>query len=216
MMKKLFSIAACLCLVAGALTGCGSPKASPEDSAMALFDLYILRDTASAQEIGLPTDVLESALQTMDSATEETLKDNLATAGLTISDEKLSKIIDARKEAMKKLSASAQVSEKPDKNSAVVTLSVTWYDETALDTAAAEKALEVVQSENLTDVDEALERATELYADNLVEAYQNVEIQEGTREVQAVFVVTDNQFWFPENPSSFGYDLGSTVCGLSS
>lgn len=82
----------------------------------------------------------------------------------------------------------------------------TYIDETGIDQKAADDAVDEVQGLGITSQSELLNKATELYINNLVEGFKNAEPSTETVSKTFAFKKDKAGYWMPE--SSTDYILG--------
>ena len=193
------------------LTGCSKPTLTPEESILALYNLYILEDSAGVLELGMSENDVTSVLASYDQALTESLKTNISSAGLVMEDSEIAKIVTARKTALKTMTATCELVSS-DEESAVVLLKTTYFDETALDEKAANDALTASQESDATTEEALLAVATKAYAQNLIDGYHAVAPSADYREIVIECTFKDN-VWLPSDMSAFGRDLGIAISG---
>lgn len=161
--KKSLILSLVLLFIPIMVIGCSSkPKVSADETAKILFDFYIKGDQESLSKIKISKEQIEEVSKMQKDKTISTLKTNLRSTGLKVNDEQVNKIYTARVSALKKLSAKTEVVSQDDE-SAHVKLKATYIDEVGLDKKAATDAVEEVKKMNLTDRQEALNKATDIY-----------------------------------------------------
>ncbi|ADF98159.1 putative lipoprotein [Clostridium botulinum F str. 230613] len=187
--KKSLILSLVLLFIPIMVIGCSSkPKVGADETGKILFDFYIKGDQESLSKIKISKDQIEEISKMQKDKTISTIKTNLATAGLKVNDEQIKQIYAARVSALKKLSAKAEVVSQDDK-SAQVKLKATHIDEVALDEKAATDAVEEVKKMNLTDRQEALNKATDIYIKNLIKSYENVKPSSDMKEQTFKFII---------------------------
>ncbi len=210
-MKKICSIMITLCLAVSLLAGCGKEKPTAIDSVKAIYDLYILGDSTGAAALGMSDEEIAEATAAYDEALTATIRANFSASGLEIDDETVDAICQARKEALSHMHAEYTLTSE-ENDTAVVTLSTTYFDEVTLDTDAAYGARDEADAEGFTDYDEYLSFIMETYTQNLIEGYQNVTPSEDTKDIVVNCIIINNT-WLPEDMAAFGSELGLTVAG---
>lgn len=210
-MKKLYIALMSFCLLLPALSGCGRPKPTAADSVRAIYDLYIRRDFSGVKKLGMTDEDITNALSTYDNALTETIRSNFSASGLEIDDETVERICQARIDALSRMKADFTVTSE-ENDTAVVTLSTTYFDEVALDTEAAYRAREDAEAAGFTDYDEYSNFIMENYTQNLIEGYKEVTPTEARKEIDVNCIIINNA-WLPENMASFGSQLGLSVSG---
>lgn len=210
-MKKIYVLLLTLSMVVSLLSGCGKGKPTAADSVKAIYDLYILRDTTGVTALGMSQADITNALNAYDQALAQTIRSNFSTSGLEMDDETIADICKARVKALSKMNAEFKVSSQKD-DTAIVTLSTTYFDEVALDTDAAYDAREAADAKNFTDYDAYLNFIMETYTQNLIAGYENVTPSEDRKEIVVTCTIIDNM-WLPEDMATFGNELGLTISG---
>ncbi|NFL97274.1 DUF5105 domain-containing protein [Clostridium botulinum] len=211
--KKSLILSLILLFIPIMVIGCSSkPKVSADETAKILFDFYIKGDQESLSKIKISKDQIEEISKMQKDKTISTIKTNLATAGLKVNDEQIKQIYAARVSALKKLSAKAEVVSQDDK-SAQVKLKATHIDEVALDEKAATDAVEEVKKMNLTDTQEALNKATDIYIKNLIKSYENVKPSSDMKEQTFKFIIKEKT-WIAEDMKNFGEGIVKLTSGI--
>ena len=210
-MKKYIKSLFLFCLSAIIMTGCSSPKMGASDSVLAIYNLYVKGDSEGVLKLGMKQEDVNSNLTSYDVSLMDQLKTSMTSAGLTIEDTVLTEIIEARKTALKTMTASCELVSS-EKETAVVLLKTTYFDEAALDEKAANDAIAKAQESGSTDADEMLTLATGYYAQNLIDSYRAVTPSEDMKEL-TVNCVLSGGVWLPEDVKVFGEELGSVITG---
>ena len=210
-MKKIFIFCLMGCLLAASLTGCGKKAPDPIPYIKAIYNLYILGDTKEAEELGLSTEQITTARETYKQALSDNLRENFKTSGLDVSNEDIDAIVEARADAMSRMSA-AYVSTQTSKTTAEVTIMVSYFDEVALDTAAAEDALAAADDEVFASTEEHKAFVTKTYIANLISAYKTLSPSVECKNIVVSCVLADGH-WYPENADQFYGELALTICG---
>ena len=206
-MKKIFPILLCTLL----LTGCNGPKKSAADSIQAIYELYILGNTEGIISLGMSEEDINNARQTYDDSLKETIRANFSASGQEISEDVLNELFEARKTALSKMSASAEVvSESSGK--ATVVVHTTYFDEHDLDSDAFYQARETARQNSFPTVEDQKAFLMDTYTQNLIAAYQNVEPSQETTDITVECVIQNNT-WVPANMASFGSDLALAIAG---
>ena len=209
-MKKIYAIIFILCLLP-ILSGCGKAKPTAADSVQAIYDLYIMRKTAGAAKLGMTEEDITNALASYDNALSQTIRSNFSDSGLEISDETMNEICQARRDALARMQAKCTLSSVEDQT-ALVTLSTTYFDEDTLDKDAAYNAREEADAAGFTNYDEYLNYIMEAYTRNLIDGYKSVVPSEDTKDISVTCIIVNNT-WLPEDMTSFGSQLGAAVSG---
>ncbi|WP_055666946.1 hypothetical protein [Desnuesiella massiliensis] len=211
--RSLLLILMSLLLIPTVLIGCSSkPKIGPDETAQILFDFYIKGDQSGLSKISINKDMADETKKIQKDATIKKIKDQFKAGGLTIKDDQVEELYKVRSEALKGLSATAEVVSKTD-TTAEVKLKSKYIDEVALDEKAADDAVKQVEKLQLKDEKDALNKLTEQYIKNLVEAYKNVKPAEGTKEKTFKFKVQE-KIWLAEDMKEFGAGIAAIAIGL--
>ncbi len=210
-MKKYLSSLLIICMTMLTLTGCSKPALAPEESIMALYDLYILENSAGVLELGMSEEDVTKVLTSYSQALTDSLTANITSAGLTMEETEIAEIVEARKAALKTMTATCELVSSGEE-SAVVLLKTTYFDEKALDEKAANNALIASQESDSTDETELLSIATKAYAQNLIDGYLAVTPSSDYKEIVIDCTFKDN-VWLPSDMSAFGKDLGIAISG---
>ncbi len=154
---------------------------------------------------------INAARETYDASLKETIRTNFAASGQEIDEQSLDELCEARKTALSKMSATAEiVSESEGK--ATVVVHTTYFDEFDLDADAYYDAKETAQQGNFSTAEEQHIFLMDVYTQNLIEAYRNVMPSEKTTDIMVDCVIQNNT-WVPANMSSFGSDLALAITG---
>ena len=210
-MKKYLSSLLKICMAILSLTGCGKPSLTPEESVMALYDLYILENSEGVLSLGMTKEDVTNVLNSYNQALTDSLTANITSAGLTMDDATIAEIVSARKTALKNMTATCELVSS-DEESAVVLLKTTYFNEKKLDKKAANNALDASQEADSTDEAELLAIATNAYAKNLIDGYLSVTPSSDYKEIIVNCTFKDN-VWLPDDMSAFGKDLGIAISG---
>lgn len=210
-MKKILSTLLLLCISILALTGCSGPKLDAAETVSAFYCLYVLGDSSQILELGLTEEDAASLLNSYDEALMTTLRNNITASGLTIEDSVIAEIVAARKDALKAMTGSTTLI-SAEKDTAVVALNTTYFNEKELDERAANDAIESIDALDSTDYEELLAAASEAYAQNLIKEYRSVAASEDTKEITVECKLTDN-IWLPSDMAGFGEELGLVISG---
>ena len=211
--RSLVLILMSLLLIPTVLIGCSSkPKVGPDETAQILFNFYINGDDSGLSKITVTKDMAEETKKIQKEATITNIKNQFKAGGLTVKDEQLEEIYKVRSEAFKRLSATAEVVSKTD-TTAEVKLKSKYFDEVALDEKAANDAVKQVEKLQIKDQKEILNKLTEQYINNLIEAYKKVQPAEGTKEKTFKFKA-EKKVWLAEDMKEFGTGIGTMVIGL--
>ena len=210
-MKKILSVLLCICLCSAAPIGCGEPRIDAASSVKAIYDLYILDDTSGIFSLGMTQEDVASAQAAYDSSLKEAIRANFAASGQEIDEDVLDNLYSARKKALSKMTASAEIIEKSG-NKATVVLHTTYFDESALDEDAFYRAKEAAQQGNFASIGQQQEFLMDTYSSNLIQAYEKITPSADTRAISVECVVQD-KIWMPANMSSFGGALAKAIAG---
>ena len=211
-MKKYVSLLLfSMCLCAAFLSGCGEPKKNAADSVRAIYDLYILGDTQGITSLGMTEEDINTARRTYDESLKETIRANFAASGQEREEQVLDEICYARKAALAKLKATAEIVSETD-GKATVVIHTTCFDESELDTDAFFAAKEEARHNSFATTEEQNRFLMDTYTENLIAAYQEVTPSEKTTDI-SVDCVIQNNTWVPANMSSFGSDLALAITG---
>ena len=215
--KKLIMVLVSMLMLVTMIAGCGQKIEPPELVAEAYYDLIVYGDTSKLETMGFAADDVNTIKEQRESQVKTTIKNTFSVSGLKISDEQLNKVMQAQLDAMKKVTCTVEPVSS-DKETAVVTLKTNYVSITEVDQKAAEDAIAEVQAMNLTTQQEVLDKATELYINKLIEALNNIQPSTETVEKNVtlklqVFDVSGKtkKMWSPENPVTFGNDIGTMV-----
>lgn len=210
-MKKICTLIFGMFLCSAFLTACGKPENNAASSVKAIYDLYILGDTEGVASLGMSEEDIRSAQTAYDDSVKETIRSNFSASGQEIDDETLDELCAARKDALSKLSANAEITFESEGKTTVV-LSTTYFDEAALDEDAFYSAREAANQAGLATLEEQQVFLMQTYTRNLIAAYQAVTPSEDTTDITVECVIQDNS-WVPANMSSFGSDLALAITG---
>ena len=210
-MKKFCSFLLFMCFSIAFLSGCTGPKKNAADSIKAIYELYILGDTKGIASLGMTEEDINAAKETYDASLKETIRANFSASGQEIEEDVLEELCEARKAALAKMSATAEVVSESE-GKATVVVHTTYFNEFNLDEDAYYSARETAQQSNFPTTEERQVFLMDIYSKNLIEAYRNVTPSEKTIDI-TVDCVIQNNTWVPANMSSFGSDLALAITG---
>lgn len=210
-MKKFCTILWAFLLCSAVLIACGEPENNAASSVKAIYDLYILGDTEGISSLGMSDEEIKSAQTSYDNSVKETIRANFSASGQEIDEDTLTDLCNARKEALSKLEASAEITSESE-GKATVVLHTTYFDESGLDEDAFYAAREAANQSGLATIEEQQVFLMKTYTQNLITAYQNVTPSSDTTDITVECVIQDNS-WVPANMSSFGADLALAITG---
>ncbi len=210
-MKKFCSFLLFMCFSIAFLSGCTEPKKNAADSIKAIYELYILGDTKGITSLGMTEEDINAAKETYDASLKETIRANFSASGQEIEEDVLEELCEARKAALAKMSATAEVVSESE-GKATVVVHTTYFNEFNLDEDAYYSARETAQQSNFPTTEERQVFLMDIYSKNLIEAYRNVTPSEKTIDI-TVDCVIQNNTWVPANMSSFGSDLALAITG---
>lgn len=175
------------------------------------YDLYITGDLESAKASGYTDSQIESSLSIYTNSMKSSLRSSFESNGLTVEEEDLERICTARVAALNKLSAEFDIIDKTDEKISIK-ITTTYFDEAALDMAAANIALEAINAEDYSVQEEYMSALTNEYINQLIASYDTMVPSEDTKELEASCSKSFNQ-WLPNDVGTFASDLGLTVSG---
>lgn len=210
-MRKKYIVQFGLCLLLALCSGCGKVKPSAEDSVKIFYDLHIIRDTSEAEQLGMTEEDIANALAAYDEALAETIRFDLHASGLEIDDESIAAICEARISALSRMNAEYELTSE-NNDTAVVTLSTTYFDEASLVEEAADAARKEADTRKFTEYKEYQACILDAYIRNLLAGYNAVAPSEDRREVVVTCIIVDN-IWLPEDVVALGSDLRLAVTG---
>lgn len=210
-MKKFCSFLLFMCFSIAFLSGCTGPQKNAADSIKAIYELYILGDTKGITSLGMTEEDINAAKETYDASLKETIRANFSASGQEIEEDVLEELCEARKAALAKMSATAEVVSESE-GKATVVVHTTYFNEFNLDEDAYYSARETAQQSNFPTTEERQVFLMDIYSKNLIEAYRNVTPSEKTIDI-TVDCVIQNNTWVPANMSSFGSDLALAITG---
>lgn len=212
MRKKSLLLVLVILLLSVMMISCGKKeKVSLEESVTILYNLAFKGDSTGFEKIGMKQEDVDEFYATQKKTNIDAIRNNFVSGGLTISEDNLEKIYVARCNALKKLSVIVEVVNSDGKVSNVK-VGTTYINDEEVDEKAANNSIEIVKSEGLTDEQVIKNRLVEVYVNNLIDAYNNVEVSTEYNYLKRQFTLT-NGFWETENPSEFGVELGKLVIG---
>ena len=216
-LKKIATLLLTTFMLSIAMVGCGEKIESPELVTESYYDLIVYGDTSKLESMGLGSDDVDTLKEEIQTQLKTQTKNNFTASGLKITDEQLENVVNAQKEAMKKISCTVEPVSS-DKQTAVVTLKTNYLNITEADEKAANEAVKEAQSMGITSQKELLEKATELYINKLIDACKNIEPSSETVEKNMTLKLQSfdvngkaKKMWAPENPVTFGNDIGTMV-----
>lgn len=211
--KKSLILSLILLFIPVMVIGCSSkPKVGADETTKILFDFYIKGDKESLSKIKISKEQTEEISKMQKDKTISTIKTNFTAEGLKISDEQVNQIYAARVSALKKLSSKTEVVSQDDK-SAQVKVKATHINEVALDEKAATDAVEQVKKMNITDRQEAINKAKDIYIKNLIKSYENVKPSSDMKEKTFKLTIKEKT-WMPEDMKNFGESIVKLTSGI--
>lgn len=190
------------------VTGCGK-KITSQESAQVLWDMNVKHDTSNVSKIGMKDEDAKKAIDNDMSKAKESLKTTFTQSQLKYTDAQLDDVCNALLTAYGKMTVKIdEVSN--DGKKAQVKFNTTYIDLNAIDEKAANDALQKVQSSGITNQSEFMDKASEEYINNLVNALNNVTPSSDTKEKTYAFVKEGNT-WLPEDKTNFGTSLGQLI-----
>ncbi|MDS0524572.1 hypothetical protein NNC19_02705 [Clostridium sp. SHJSY1] len=215
-LKKIIAMFSVTILTAGlVLTGCGEKMSSPEETAQAFYDLYVLGDSSKLEKMGVDKAEYESTIE------EEKAGFKAATSSVfsnfTLSEDQLNKIVDAEMGALKKLKAKIETTSTTE-DTATVKMSSTNVDISSAFNKALEDARTEVTGMDLKTQEEADTKLVEISVNKIIENLNKLEPSTDTKEETFTFKKEQltvsgksKDFWIPEDMTKFGTDLGSII-----
>ena len=154
---------------------------------------------------------ITAARRTYEASLKDAIRSNFAASGQTIDDDTLDELCAARKKALSKMNASAEITQSGD-GKATVVIHTTYFDEPALDANAFYAASETAQQLSFDTPEEQQIFLMDTYTHNLIEAYQNVSPSKDTTDI-TIECVVQNHIWVPASIATFGADLAMAITG---
>ena len=220
-MKKFISLVLLIVSFSILMLGCSQKKEiSAEQTAQALYDLYIFGDGKESKEIGLTDDEINFILDQQKINEINNINTNFINAGLPISDKELENLYELQKDSLKKLTVDISI-EEISENKITLKLSTNYIDIQELDSKAALEAISA--AENLTNDISELSKSdlSKLYIEKLNDNLKSVE--PSSQMLEATFTFTKEKFlidnkavdvWFPEEPEIFAQTLVNMAVGI--
>ena len=220
-MKKLISLVLLIVSFSILILGCSQKKEiSAEQTAQALYNLYILGDGEESEKIGLTDDEINFILDQQKVNEITNISTNFMNAGLPISDKELENLYKLQKDSLKKLTVDISIEEISEER-ITLKLSTNYIDILELDNKAALEA--IAMAEDLTtDVSELSKSdLSKLYIEKLNENLKSVE--PSSQMLEATFTFTKEKFlidnkavdvWFPDEPEIFAQTLVNMAVGV--
>lgn len=156
-------------------------KVTPKESAQILWDIKLKGDASGIEKLGGTDQDGKALLDASKKGELQLLKANITASGLKVSDAQVESVYNAIMEACDKNSVTIEETSKSG-DTAQVKIKTTYIDETAIDEKAADDALKEIQELEITNQNEMMKKATELYINNLVDGFKNSEISSDTVE----------------------------------
>lgn len=213
--KKGMALLAVIVISISMLTGCSKEEIGADTVTKAMFDLFVLRDAAACEEIGISQEAGEEVISSQKQATIESFKGLLSSLGSDVPDDKIEEIDNAQVEALRKITYEIEeVSSEKDKK--VIKISTTYVDTSSLGNNASKKVEDKIKSGEITDVT----KLGEALADSLIEEIQNSNVSEDKKSFEAEFELREieidgknKKIWFPVDSAEFSVNLSSAVAG---
>lgn len=211
-MKKVVLVVMSMLLVLTLAVGCTSkPKANAAESAKILYDLYVKGDIKDVAKLGMKEDEAKEALDLMKKTFVATFGAGLKATGLTITEEQIVQIVEARMEGIKKLEGTTEIVSET-KESAEVKLSTTYFDEMGMQDKIVEEVLVEVEAMSLTSEQEVLDKMTELFINKLIESYKNI-APAADKKSETFKFIKEKNVWIAEDMHQFGIRIGQITNG---
>ncbi|SHJ07043.1 protein of unknown function [Clostridium cavendishii DSM 21758] len=209
--KKLLALGVSMLMLGGVLAGCSSEKSTPEESAKAQYNFIMKGQKEEFKKLGASDKEVDDILNKQKDEYSKKLKSNFKVAGLTVTDGQVNSILDARQEAINKVTVKTETVKK-EKTEATVKVSTTYIEERKLDEKAGQDALKVVQDAKITDEKAAKEKFKEEYVKNLIAAYKSATPSKGEKSKEFKFVLKD-KVWIAESSFDFGFGISKLSIG---
>ncbi|MCY6960282.1 DUF5105 domain-containing protein [Clostridium brassicae] len=206
--KKSLVVLMCLLFIPVMLLGCSNkPKVSAEETAKILFNFYIKGDESGLSKISMPEDKVKELSEFHKKTIKNGIKNEFLKEGLTLKDDQLEQIYNARIDALKKVTVTTEKISEDDKE-AEVKIKSTYFNEGKLNEDAAKAAIEEVKKLKLTNQKEALDKLLDAYVKKAKEAYKNVKPSTDTKEKTFKFNIVE-KVWMPKDMNKFATEIGS-------
>lgn len=218
-MKKIKKLA--VVFLAGILTasvtlvGCGDKKPSVDETARAIYNLYVLSDPTEIKRLGVSEEEVTKVADEQKSASKNATKMNINKAGLQISEDQLNQIYDAQMEALKKLTVMTEVVEETE-DTAKVKIITNFADFMTADKKAGKDAAAKIKESQITDKTKVVEIYVNNMINNLKAIEPSSEKKEDIFELKLQKIKTDGKIkdiWMPTNMTDFGTRLGKMITG---
>lgn len=167
----------------------------------------VRNDVTYATKLGITQNEADEVIKTYRDGIKRQLEICFIQNQFSVSNEQLIEVINAREFAQNKLTDFIEIISQ-EKDSAVVKITSTYFDDIAINEKAAQDAIEDVKQENITNK----QRAVEVYINNMINGYKNYEISEETASIEVEFKLVDNT-WIPADVWKFGEKLGMLYTG---
>lgn len=196
------------------LVGCTKEKATVEESAKIIFNLYIDGDTSNMDKIGLTTAQGEDIVKQQKSATKATMQTSLAQSGLQFTDADIEKVCTAEANARKKIKIASAEKISGDKKTAKIKIKTPYIDYAKLSQAVSTDVIAKIKKFTETSTDVRLKKASDLFVTEMVDAMDKATASSDTKEETFTFTFRDKEnVWLPENTVTFGAGVGKLVVG---
>lgn len=214
-MKKFLLCLTTIICFSFALVGCKSNTIPADQTAKALYNLYILSNGDECKNIGLSDEDIQLVFDTQKAQSIKATRLNFTRGGLPITDSELEEIYNAQVEALKKLTPTFTI-ESEDKDKTIVKISTTYVKFTEADQKAADEAVEEAKNSGKTSKSDISKIYIEKLINNLKSIEPSSDSKENTFEFTKQNVNVDGktkEVWLPENMVDFGKSLSTVVLG---
>lgn len=214
MKKNLLCLMTILCF-SFALVGCKNNAIPADQTAKALYNLYVLSNGDECKNIGLSDEEIQLILDKQKSQSIQGTRLNFTRGGLTVTNEELNEIYNAQVEALKKLTPTVTI-ESEDKDKTVVKLSTTYVNFTEADENAVSASVEEAQNNGITSKSDISKIYIEKLINNLKSLEPSSDSKESTFEFAKQTINVDGktkEAWLPANMADFGKSLSTLILG---
>ncbi|MGL5354538.1 MAG: hypothetical protein ACRDA5_14660 [Clostridium sp.] len=204
--RKRLLVVFSLLLIAIMMISCEKKeKASVEETIQVIYNAILRGESTGVEKVGRTKEYVEELQAKQKALDIDDIREDFLEAGVKVSEADIERLYSAMDNATNKLSVDVEV---VNTNGKVANLKVgtTYIRNIEIDNKAAKDAIETTEKEGLTDPDTIKTRYIDLYINNLVEAYNNIEVSKDYRYIKSQFKLVDG-FWQVEDSEEFEKEL---------
>lgn len=220
-MKKFIKFISliCMCVLTTGmlLTGCGEKITPPDKAAEAYFNYVLSGDTTKLKEYGIPSTELESSTKNDVDEIKTSLANDFKSAEFDVTDAEINQIFDGLLSSLKKLTPKIEATDVKG-DTATIKITCNYIDFSDMDTSTSDATIKEIESLNITDENQLLDKAEEIFIRNMINYVNNSKPSNDTKEFTFTFKkkqATENgkavTVWAPEDENKFSDDIVSLL-----